>query len=211
MNPANADDCEVIKRLAHIDYTPQCESVAPIGNSPTFLTLDDMKRVFPIFLNMSIEVYQDGPAKKLWGWCQEMFAFAMSMYAAGLSDVDLYAHMVAQPPFDSDLELKPGRPFYILHYTYGLDFDTSTGEALLSKVGDWHFDKRAYDPTPIPRGMVEPPDTVDFHLARVMVRAFNEATAAIPCWDEYHDSRGAVVTRGCGEKMYEFHTVDNSW
>ena len=35
-----------------------------------------------------------------------------------------------QPPWDADYELQPGRPFYILHYTYGLDFNQTTGEGM---------------------------------------------------------------------------------
>lgn len=50
----------------------------------------------------------------------------------------------------------------------------------------------------------EPPDTVDFHAARVLVRAFNEATSAIACWDEYRASMGSRIVRDCGEKMYSF-------
>ncbi len=57
-----------------------------------------------------------------------MYAFAMAVYLAGFKQIDLVNHLVAQPPFDPDFELKPGRPFYILHYTYGLDFNASTGE-----------------------------------------------------------------------------------
>ena len=59
-----------------------------------------------------------------------MYAFAMSMYAAGLREFDLIPHMMAHTPYDSDLELYPGRPFYILHYTYGLDFNQTTGEGV---------------------------------------------------------------------------------
>ena len=113
---------------------------------------------------------------QVWGWVQEMYAFAMAMYAAGLHDIDLIPHLIAQvwgntwggggerdghklgrrawpttprdgvhlipqpdpppapppphvqPPWDADYELQPGRPFYILHYTYGLDFNQTTGE-----------------------------------------------------------------------------------
>ena len=32
------------------------------------------------------------------------------------------------------------------------------------------------------------------------LRSINEATAAIPCWDVYHDSRGTNATLDCGEK-----------
>ena len=94
-----------------------------------------------------------------------MYAFAMALYGAGLHDIDLYPHMMAQvralgrsftlvllapsllctfmphnmrrppppsqPPYDADYELVPGRPFYILHYTYGLDFDQKTGRCVV--------------------------------------------------------------------------------
>ena len=41
---------------------------------------------------------------------------------------------------------------------------------LYDKVGDWHFDKRQYDPTPVPRDMKQPAATVNFPLAREFVR-----------------------------------------
>ena len=45
-----------------------------------------------------------------------------------------------------------------------------TGKVLYDKVGDWHFDKRQYDPTPVPRDMKQPAATVNFPLAREFVR-----------------------------------------
>ena len=36
------------------------------------------------------------PHKQVWGWVQEMYAFAMAMYQAGLHDIDLIPHMMAQ-------------------------------------------------------------------------------------------------------------------
>ncbi len=53
-------------RLIGIPTSPECEQVAPIGNSPTFFTLDDMRKVMPYFLNMSIVVYKDAEAKQVW-------------------------------------------------------------------------------------------------------------------------------------------------
>ena len=67
-----------------------------------------------------------------------MFAFSMSMYVAGVREVDLVPHMMAHTPYDSQLELYPGRPFHILHYTYGLDFNQTTGNWLLSVGMQWH-------------------------------------------------------------------------
>lgn len=39
--------------------------MAPIGNSPTWLTLEDMRKVVPLWLNLSIAVYQDKEAQKV--------------------------------------------------------------------------------------------------------------------------------------------------
>ncbi|GAX76986.1 hypothetical protein CEUSTIGMA_g4433.t1 [Chlamydomonas eustigma] len=200
MNPVETNCMRIIKRLLQLESDLEVEKVFPIGNSPTYLTFEDMKRVMPIFLNYSMIVYQDADAKKEWGWVQEMYAFAMSMYVAGLRDIDLIPHLIAQPPFDSDYELTPGRPFYILHYTYGLDFNETSGKVLMDKVGSWHFDKREHDPKPIPRGMRYPAVNVNFDLGRELVRSLNEATDAIPCWNQYYESSGGVANKDCGEK-----------
>ena len=47
-------------------------------------------------------------------------------------------------------------PFYILHYTYGMDY-TKDGEFTPGKYGEWRFDKRTYAMQPPPRHLGEPP------------------------------------------------------
>ena len=42
----------------------------PAGNAPTMMSWDDMKRVMPIFFNISIAVHNDPVASKEWGWVQ---------------------------------------------------------------------------------------------------------------------------------------------
>ena len=46
------------------------EHIAPIGNAPTMMTLDQMKSVMPLFFNLSIAVHNDPEAAKEWGWVQ---------------------------------------------------------------------------------------------------------------------------------------------
>ena len=53
---------------------------------------------------------------------------------------------------------------------------------------------------PVKRNMAQPADTVHFPIGRALVKAFNEATDSIPCWDKYHESRTEVVTSDCGDK-----------
>ena len=52
-------------RLAGLPHSPDCGDVMPIGNSPTFLSWEDLKRVAPIYLNMSIKVLSDQEANSV--------------------------------------------------------------------------------------------------------------------------------------------------
>jgi len=67
--PTPSDD-----RLAALPHTPDCGNVMPIGNSPTFLSWEDMKRVAPIYLNMSIKVHSDPEANRV-SWAPEEVYF----------------------------------------------------------------------------------------------------------------------------------------
>ncbi len=57
-----------------------------------------------------------------WGWVQEMYAFTLSVWEAGIKKVDLYPQIMAQPPWDKEMDQGPGKPFHIIHYTYGMDY-----------------------------------------------------------------------------------------
>lgn len=55
---------------------------------------------------------------------------------AGVRHVDLVLHLMAQPPWDANMELSANKPFYILHYTYGQDF-TLDGKMIAGGPGGW--------------------------------------------------------------------------
>ena len=40
----------------------------------------------------------------------------------------------------------------------------------------------------MPRHLGAPPEKMDNDLVRALINAFNEATAAIPCWDKYAET-----------------------
>lgn len=40
-----------------------------------------------------------------WGWVQEMYAFTISLWRVGVKKVDLILHFMAQPPWDSKLQV----------------------------------------------------------------------------------------------------------
>uniref|UniRef100_A0A383W4V9 Apple domain-containing protein n=1 Tax=Tetradesmus obliquus TaxID=3088 RepID=A0A383W4V9_TETOB len=173
------------------------ETIAPMGNSPTFLSMTQMKQVIPLWQNMSVAIFKDKEANEKWGWVQEMYAFTVSLFVIGVRHVDLILHMMAQPPWDSRMAMGPGRPYYILHYTYGNDYNAE-GKHTPGKFGFWRFDKRTYAKPP-PRRLGDPPDKMQNDMVRALISHINEATENIPCWDEYYKTGQIAAT--CDEKL----------
>eukprot|EP00889_Picochlorum_renovo_P007333 jgi/Picre1/34363/NNA_001834.t1 len=142
------------KFVGKIDTPEQKARLFPIGSSPTLLSVKDMNKIAPIWYNVSLAVHEDDEAAKEWGWVQEMYAFTISMYLAGIKECGLFLDMMAQPPWDSQKDR-----YYILHYTYGMDY-AKNGTFTPGKYGEWRFDKRSYSTTPLPRNLDPPPDGV---------------------------------------------------
>mmetsp|Transcript_36561 Transcript_36561/g.92332 ORF Transcript_36561/g.92332 Transcript_36561/m.92332 type:complete len:560 (-) Transcript_36561:275-1954(-) len=201
IEPAKGDHAPITMKFTGKISRKQLEEIAPIGNSPTYMAIEDMKRTMPIWMNTSIAIFKDSEASQAWGWVQEMYGFTIACWLAGIKHVDLYLHMMAQPPWDAKLEMAPGKPFYILHYTYGMDYKL-TGEFTPGKYGEWRFDKRGYSGKPLPRNLGEPPKGMKNDLVRALINSFNEATDAIPCWDKYAETGKVPAT--CDEAPKHF-------
>eukprot|EP00891_Asterochloris_glomerata_P002540 jgi/Astpho2/2540/e_gw1.00048.41.1_t len=179
IEPARKDYRAITERFTGALTRKQAESIPPIGNAPTLLSLKQLSIVTPVWFNTSMDIFNDAEAHKEWGWVQEMYGFAISCYKVGLPPVGLELNMMSQPPWDTELE-----PYYMLHYTYGMDYRL-TGEHMPGEYGEWRFDKRNYAGNPPPRNLSLPPASVKSELVQHLIRALNEATDAIPGWDEY--------------------------
>ena len=175
------------KFTGKLETLEQKSRLFPIGNSPTLLSMKDMRKIVPLWYNISLAVHNDEEAAKEWGWIQEMYAFTISMYLAGIERCGLFIDMMAQPPWDHEKD-----KYYLLHYTYGMDY-TLDGTFTPGKYGEWRFDKRSYGEKPIPRNLGPPPDGMQNDLVRHLINAFNEATDAIPDWDSYVKSGHAKI------------------
>jgi hypothetical protein len=119
-----------------------------------------------------------------WGWVMEMYAFTLALYNSRIGPVDLHLELAAQPPWDTHLELRGDR-YKILHYTYPCDYALS-GAATPGVKGEWQFNKRDFSSRPPPRQLPMPPVGMENDLGRTLINAIDEATDAIPGWNEYH-------------------------
>ncbi|KAK2079342.1 hypothetical protein QBZ16_003033 [Prototheca wickerhamii] len=189
IEPSKKSYLPIVQKFTGPITRKEAEQIAPIGNAPTLMSLDDLTRVFPVWFNLSIAIHNDEQAAKEWGWVQEMYAFTIASYNAGVRNIGLHPEMAAQPPYDTKLA-----DFYILHYTYGNDYDLN-GTFTPGRLR-WGWAKLApgdstSDPTPknrLPRNLGPPPMGMKNELVRRLVDAINEASGIIPGWDEYAET-----------------------
>lgn len=137
------------------------DKIFPTGNSPVIISKQQMKNLAPLWRQLAFEIDTYEPSKKYWGWVLEMWAFTISCSQQEPPiEFELHPEFMLQPPWDkvpqvnvcnddgSKCGMKDG---FILHYTYGVDFDDD-GESIYGKqdehgrivLGTWRFDKREF-------------------------------------------------------------------
>ncbi len=62
IEPSTPENAPVTQKFTGQLTRKELDSIAPIGNSPTYMTVEDMKKVMPIWMNMSIAVFTDKEA-----------------------------------------------------------------------------------------------------------------------------------------------------
>ncbi|KAK1288889.1 hypothetical protein QJS10_CPB19g00611 [Acorus calamus] len=146
--------------------------VDPIGNSPVIIEKDNLKKIAPTWMNVSLAM------KKILKRIKHLagYGYAVASALHGVGNI-LYKDFMIQPPWD----LEVGKKF-IIHYTYGCDYDMQ-GKSTYGKIGEWRFDKRSYSDAPPPRNLPMPPAGVPESVV-TLVKMVNEATANIPNWGE---------------------------
>ncbi|KFK27793.1 hypothetical protein AALP_AA8G430100 [Arabis alpina] len=149
-------------------------NIDPIGNSPVIVGKAALEKIAPTWMNISLAMKKDPEADKAFGWVLEMYAYAVSSALHGVSNI-LHKDFMIQPPWDKEVGDK-----YIIHYTYGCDFDMQ-GHLTYGKIGEWRFDKRSYDSSPPPKNLTMPPPGVAQSVV-TLVKMINEATGNIPNW-----------------------------
>ena len=150
------------------------DAMDPVGNSPNFISMDDLKKVAPVWANFTVRMKLDPECDKAWGWVLDMYAYTCACRAVGVYH-DLHPRLAAQPPWDTEL-----KDFLILHFTYGNDY-TLDGKFTPGQIGAWRFDKRSYMASAPPKNLPLPPKGVP-ELVVTLIKSINEASANLPNW-----------------------------
>ncbi|CAI5476013.1 unnamed protein product [Closterium sp. Yama58-4] len=164
------------KEALHRWFPPEkgpINKIDPIGNSPVIIHKHLLRRLAPLWHNVTLEMKSDPVADKAFGWVLEMYGYATSAALLGIQHT-LHRMWMIQPPWDAE----PGDS-YLIHYTYGCDFDLN-GKMTPGVVGPWHFDKRDFNTAP-PRNLSLPPKGAAPSVFK-LVSMINDATWSIPNW-----------------------------
>ena len=106
------------------------------------ISVDQLREVVPVWHDLAVRMKKDEEANAAFGWGGgDVGVFHRVRAQVGVR-YDLHPEMMLQPPWDTGMEIK-GKEAYIIHYTYGDDYDQK-GRFTNGKVGWWHFDKRDY-------------------------------------------------------------------
>ena len=65
IEPSRKDNIPITQRFTGPLRKRELEKIAPIGNAPTFISFEDMRRVMPLWMNTSIAVFKDPEANKV--------------------------------------------------------------------------------------------------------------------------------------------------
>ncbi|XP_078433446.1 hydroxyproline O-arabinosyltransferase NOD3-like [Wolffia australiana] len=166
---------EKIIRKYYPEKKGPVSDIDPIGNSPVIIHKNQLAKIAPTWMNVSLRMKDDPETDEAFGWVLEMYGYAVASALHGVHHI-LRKDFMIQPPWDLTL----GTAF-IIHYTYGCDYNMK-GELTYGKIGEWRFDKRSHLSGPIPRNIPLPPPGVPESVV-TLVKKVNEATANIPNWD----------------------------
>jgi hypothetical protein len=162
--------------LSELPYT----AIQPVGPSPLIIRKEDLARVTPLWLNLSLALKLDPDADARFGWVLEMWGYSIAAAAIGIRHTLIRSFQLEPGGGSAGLSLDDG---FIFHYTYGIELDSS-GRGV-GGIGEWSLDKRHYGGAYPPRELAMPPrrgGIIPHIPGEWLTTAFNEATAGISSW-----------------------------
>lgn len=171
MSPVPTEQATVVKRY----YDGNHLTVQPVGPSPAIVHVDNLKKLTPLWYQLSVDLKADGAADRAFGWVLEMWGYSIACARVGVKHY-VWQQIQIEPSSTWHQNVSAENP-YIYHYTFGVEYSID-GIPMVGAVGEWSLDKRHYFGAPPPRKLDEPPACAQ-ECAWTWWRLFNEATAAL--------------------------------
>jgi len=180
MSPVPTEQATVVKRY----YDGNHLSVQPVGPSPALVHVDNLKKLTPLWYQLSVDLKHDSAADRAFGWVLEMWGYSIACARVGVKHY-VWQQLQIEPSSTWHQNVSAEDP-YIYHYTFGVEY-SADGIPMVGTVGEWSLDKRHYFGAPPPRDLDAPPKCAQ-ECAWTWWRLFNEATRSLG--DVYPKSTG---------------------
>jgi len=171
MSPVPAEQANVVKRYFDGDHL----SVSPVGPSPAIMHVDNLKKLTPLWYQLSVDLKHDNAADRAFGWVLEMWGYSIACARVGVKHY-VWQQFQIEPSATWHQNVSAEDP-YIYHYTFGVEYSLD-GIPVVGAVGEWSLDKRHYFGAAPPKDLDRPPECAQ-ECAWVWWRMFNEATRAL--------------------------------
>ena len=171
MSPVPTEQANVVKRYFDGNHL----SVQPVGPSPAIVHVDNLRKLTPLWYQLSVDLKHDGAADRAFGWVLEMWGYSIACARVGIKHY-VWQQLQIEPSSTWHQNVSAEDP-YIYHYTFGVEY-SADGIPMVGTVGEWSLDKRHYFGSPPPRNLDRPPACAQ-ECAWTWWRMFNEATAAL--------------------------------
>ena len=167
--------------------------VQPVGPSPVIIHKPALRRITPLWLNLSLSLKLDPDADKRFGWVLEMWGWSI---AAAQLKIRHAPDRSFQIEGGAGISARAGkeRGAFIFHYTYGIEYTLGGRPQGPNQIGEWSLDKRHYGAQYPPRDL-QPPPPGAADGARWLLDAWNEASAQIATWPVDTKALGTIGWR----------------
>ena len=155
-------------------------NVQPVGPSPLIIHKPALRKLAPLWLNMSLRLKVDKEADSRFGWVLEMWGYSIAAAQLGITHEVVHTFQV-EGGAGISAKSAMDRGTYIFHYTYGIEYTLTGQRQGVNQIGEWSLDKRHYGAAYPPKNLQKPPEGAS-DGAVWLLDAFNEASANIPTW-----------------------------
>ena len=187
MSPVPSQQASVVKRY----YNGNHLDVQPVGGSPAIMHVANLRKLAPLWFELSVKLKADRKADQIFGWVLEMWGYSIACAQLGVKHF-VWQQLQVEPAAAWHQEVSAQDP-YIYHYTFGVEY-THAGVPVVGGVGEWSLDKRKYFGRAPPRLLTRPPACAQ-ECAWIWWRMFNEATDALHAKGQWYESTGPDTLR----------------
>ena len=110
-----------------------------VGPSPAIMHVSNLKKLAPLWYELSVQMKADREADGAFGWMLEMWGYSVAALRVGVKHF-AWQQIQIEPSAAWHQDVNSQDP-YIYHYTFGVEYALD-GIPVVGRVGEWSLDER---------------------------------------------------------------------